>query len=81
MISTMRHCPLLRSMLPIYTEAGKHPRPVKVLWGSRDVIVPLSCAHRLCTVMPKAELIIFEDAGHGAFADNEDRAAAALLGM
>lgn len=37
---------------------------VSLLWGADDRFTPLEVAHRLCKVIPGAELVVIERAGH-----------------
>ena len=54
--------------------------PTLVLAGGLDPITPVSCAEAIRDAMPAgvAELVVFEDAGHGAYRDEPDRAEALL---
>ena len=54
--------------------------PTLVLAGALDPITPLACAKAICDALPAGlcELVIFEDAGHGAYRDHPDRAEAVL---
>lgn len=38
--------------------------PALVLWGGRDVIIPVAQAARIAGHLPQAELIVYEDLGH-----------------
>ena len=41
--------------------------PTLAIWGSDDRIVPVEQADRLCQLMPNAEKIILENAGHACY--------------
>lgn len=38
--------------------------PVLLVWGDRDVVVPVAIARRLHAALPGAELVVIEDCGH-----------------
>jgi pimeloyl-ACP methyl ester carboxylesterase len=38
--------------------------PVLVVWGAEDTWIPVDRAHRLAELIPKARLMLIEDAGH-----------------
>ena len=44
--------------------AGTHARPVLVIWGRQDPVVPFEESATLLDAMPRARLVIIEDAGH-----------------
>ena len=50
--------------------------PTLILAGGLDPITPVSCAEAIRDALPRgaAELVVFEDAGHGAYRDKPDRA-------
>jgi pimeloyl-ACP methyl ester carboxylesterase len=47
--------------------------PVQVIWGSDDVVVPVSHAHMAHAAMPGSQLEIFERSGHFPFHDDPER--------
>jgi pimeloyl-ACP methyl ester carboxylesterase len=38
--------------------------PVLIIWGARDELLPVECAHRWLAALPAARLEIIDDAGH-----------------
>jgi proline iminopeptidase len=54
--------------------------PTLVLAGGQDPITPVSCAEAILAALPDGvgELVVFEDAGHGAYRDHPERAEALL---
>ena len=40
--------------------------PTLVVWGDRDKLVPLRCAHTYEQLIPGAHLIVYDDTGHNA---------------
>ena len=57
--------------------------PTLVLAGGLDPITPVSCAEAILAALPQGlgELVVFEDAGHGAYRDHPERAEAVLRGF
>lgn len=47
--------------------------PVQIIWGTDDVVVPVSHARMAHAAMPGSQLEIFERSGHFPFHDNPDR--------
>jgi pimeloyl-ACP methyl ester carboxylesterase len=47
--------------------------PVQIVWGSEDVVVPVSHARMAHAAMPGSRLEIFEHSGHFPFHDDPDR--------
>jgi pimeloyl-ACP methyl ester carboxylesterase len=47
--------------------------PVQIIWGTRDVVVPVSHATMAHSAMPGSRLEIFEGSGHFPFHDDPDR--------
>jgi proline iminopeptidase len=49
--------------------------PTLVMAGGRDPITPLSCAEAIVAALPEgvAELVVFENAGHGIYRDEPER--------
>jgi pimeloyl-ACP methyl ester carboxylesterase len=43
---------------------GKHRRPVLVIWGKQDPVVPIEESGMLLDAMPQARMVTVEDAGH-----------------
>jgi len=51
-LSTLSNINLLSDLTHIYKAIGKHPRPVLLIWGDEDCIVPHSCGDLLLKVSP-----------------------------
>lgn len=47
--------------------------PVQIIWGTEDVVVPVSHARMAHAAMPGSQLEIFEHSGHFPFHDDPDR--------
>ena len=42
----------------------RYDGPVSVLWGTRDILVPISHANHVCKALPQARLTVWEGMGH-----------------
>jgi pimeloyl-ACP methyl ester carboxylesterase len=47
--------------------------PTVIVWGERDRLVPLADAYELWRLIPRAELVVFPDAGHVSMLEEPDR--------
>lgn len=47
--------------------------PVQLIWGDRDVVIPVSHANMAHAAMPGSQLEIFKGSGHFPFHDDPDR--------
>jgi pimeloyl-ACP methyl ester carboxylesterase len=47
--------------------------PTLLVWGAQDRDVPLSAAQAMARLIPSAQLVVFENAGHFAYLDHFDR--------
>jgi pimeloyl-ACP methyl ester carboxylesterase len=47
--------------------------PVQIIWGTEDVVVPVSHARMAHAAMPGSRLELFENSGHFPFHDDPDR--------
>jgi pimeloyl-ACP methyl ester carboxylesterase len=57
----------LTSLLPLITS------PTLLVWGAQDHDVPLAAARLMARLIPVAQLVVFENAGHFAYLDQFDR--------
>ncbi|WDT93617.1 alpha/beta hydrolase [Thermoleophilum album] len=55
--------------------------PTLVLWGGRDRYAPVGGAHRFAKLLPQAELVVFDDAGHFVFEEAPERCTEAVLAL
>ena len=55
--------------------------PMLALWGAEDVFAPPASAHRFRKEVPGIEVVILEEVGHFAFADDPDACERAVLGF
>jgi pimeloyl-ACP methyl ester carboxylesterase len=56
-----------------FTELGKISKPVLIVQGKSDLLVPVVNAYRLANSIPGAKLIIYSDAGHGSLYQYHDQ--------
>ncbi len=52
---------------------GAIQAPVLIVWGKRDLLIPLSCADEMHREMPQSSLDLFEGCGHLAPVECHDR--------
>ena len=77
-LSTWVHT-LNKSMETEMTRIGKHPRPVLLVWGDHDPLVPLPASKAYLKAMPQAHLIVIKDAGHVSCYERPDLVNPALI--
>lgn len=66
--------PIAPVSIPTYEKQLKGvPLPTLAIWGSNDQIVPVEQAERLCQLMPNAQLVVLEDAGHACYMRATDK--------
>jgi pimeloyl-ACP methyl ester carboxylesterase len=71
----IRHDPL-----PVYQALGRQPRPVDLIWGEQDQVVPLSQSGRVLRALgPGARMHRIPGAGHLPQADRPEATHAALI--
>jgi pimeloyl-ACP methyl ester carboxylesterase len=49
---------------PEVTALARHPRPVMILWGRQDRVVPFEASEELRRALPRAEFLAVDSAGH-----------------
>jgi pimeloyl-ACP methyl ester carboxylesterase len=73
---------LLRSVLPTGFSLSRMARQIKVptliLWGANDRTLPISNAHALAKLMPKAKLAVLPVTGHAPHLEAPHRSAAII---
>jgi pimeloyl-ACP methyl ester carboxylesterase len=70
---------LSQNMGDVLAKIGKHPRPVLLLWGKHDPLVPVAAAQTYLKALPQARLVTLAEAGHAACYERPDLANPALL--
>jgi len=63
LLSTIRHGPI-QMMSDAYVRVGRHPRPVLLVWGENDKLVPFAISDQVRAALPRAEFHAIEGAGH-----------------
>jgi pimeloyl-ACP methyl ester carboxylesterase len=76
-------CTVLRAYraMPDLSQLGRehaealrpHDRPALVLWGDRDLFLPVHLAHGNREAFPRADVRVFENSGHWPYVDEEQR--------
>ena len=62
----------------LLSQIARHDRPVMLVWGGRDRILPFSQLAAARAALPRAEVTIFADAGHMPQIENAEEFAAAV---
>jgi len=55
--------------------------PALVIWGRRDVYLPITMAWRQRETFPNADIVVLSDSGHFPYADNPDAVEPLLIGF
>lgn len=55
--------------------------PALALWGARDKYAPVGGAYRFAKLLPQAQVVVVEEAGHFVFEEAPDRAQEAVLAL
>ena len=63
LLSTLRNFNLF-SVLEMYSRVGELQKPVLVIWGKLDGVVPYSGSRNLKQTIPHAELVVIEEGTH-----------------
>ena len=50
--------------LPFYETAGAYKGPVRIIQGTGDDLVPVSCAKRVQKAIPQSELVLLPGLNH-----------------
>ena len=58
---------------------GAHPRPVLIVWGRQDRVVPFAGSRELLAAMPRAVLVPIDSAAHLPHLEQPDTVAAAVV--
>jgi pimeloyl-ACP methyl ester carboxylesterase len=77
-LSTMRHFPIqgLESSYRAVADSGK---PVLLVWGKEDRVLPFATAEKVMAAMSQAELLAVEQAGHASHYEKSAAVNAAIL--
>lgn len=77
-LSTIRHFPI-QGLESSYRAVGDSRKPVLVVWGKEDRVLPFATAEKVMAAMPQAELLAIEQAGHASHYEKRDVVNAAIL--
>ncbi|KAJ3335960.1 hypothetical protein HDU93_003995 [Gonapodya sp. JEL0774] len=69
----------LWGMEDVYEEVGRHGRKVVLIWGTDDRVVPYSVSRKVCSLLPRANLITIEGAGHMLVWDFPEKVANSVI--
>lgn len=70
LLSTLRHFPL-NNAIEFYESVNIQPHiPVLFVWGTADQVCPYSGAEQAQRIIPRAQLVTLENAGHAALLEN-----------
>jgi pimeloyl-ACP methyl ester carboxylesterase len=64
-LSTIRHFPI-QELEASYRALGDSRRPVLLVWGKEDRVLPFATTERVMAAIPHAELLALEHAGHAS---------------
>jgi pimeloyl-ACP methyl ester carboxylesterase len=64
-LSTMRHFPI-QELESSYRAVGDSRKPVLLVWGKEDRVLPFATAEKVRAAIPQAELLAVEQAGHAS---------------
>lgn len=62
-LSTLRHMPM-QSLEAEYRALGESGKPVLLVWGKQDQVIPFATHEKVLAAVPQAELLAVDDAGH-----------------
>ena len=63
----------------VYSEIGNYAKPVLLMHGDRDGIVPISYAEHAAEVYPDVDYYVIDDGGHGFYGNSLDDAFSHIL--
>jgi pimeloyl-ACP methyl ester carboxylesterase len=64
-LSTIRHFPI-QELESSYRAVGDSRKPVLLVWGKEDRVLPFATTERVMAAMPQVELLAVEQAGHAS---------------
>lgn len=62
-LSTLRYMPL-QSLQSAYEALGRSGKPVLLVWGKQDAVLPYSTTEKVLAAVPQAQLLTVDPAGH-----------------
>lgn len=77
-LSTIRHFPM-QELESSYRAVGDSRKPVLLVWGKEDRVLPFATAEKVMAAIPQVELLALEQAGHASHYEKRDVVNAAIL--
>ena len=76
-LSTIRHFPW--ELESSYRAVGDSRKPVLLVWGKEDRVLPFATTEKVMAAIPQAELLAVEEAGHASHYEKSAVVNAAIL--
>jgi len=77
-LSTIRHFPI-QELESSYRAVGDSRKPVLLVWGKEDRVLPFATTEKAMAAIPQAELLAVEQAGHASHYEKSAVVNAAIL--
>jgi pimeloyl-ACP methyl ester carboxylesterase len=77
-LSTIRHFPI-QELESSYRAVGDSRKPVLLVWGKEDRVLPFATTEKVMAAIPQAELLAVEQAGHASHYEKSAVVNAAIL--
>jgi len=77
LLSTLRHLDM-HNMEEIYSRVGRQKKPVLLIWGRQDRVLPFEKSQKVLAAIPNAEFQAIDDAGHNLNYENPEAVNAIL---
>ena len=77
-LSTIRHFPI-QELESSYRAVGDSRKPVLLVWGKEDRVLPFATTEKVRAAIPQVELLALEQAGHASHYEKRDVVNAAIL--
>ena len=77
-LSTIRHFPI-QELESSYRAVGDSRKPVLLVWGKEDCVLPFATTEKVRAAIPQAELLAVEQAGHASHYEKSAVVSAAIL--
>jgi pimeloyl-ACP methyl ester carboxylesterase len=77
-LSTIRHFPI-QELESSYRAVGDSRKPVLLVWGKEDRVLPFATTEKVRAAIPQVELLALERAGHASHYEKRDVVNAAIL--
>ena len=64
-----------------FRELGRQRKPILLVWGRQDAVVPFRHAEAVRALLNAEDLVVFEDAGHAVMVERPDEVNRTLVGF